>query len=103
MQKNSFNYQYLNWNEISHGLHAINSHGKGYSYSDIKENNVETNFYYGNNDIISIQYDPIEKNLKFWNDNNQNNYECKINPPPQGDSYYPCIGFKIVSGWYSLS
>lgn len=41
-----------------------------------------------------MEYDPIEWKLRFRKNANEEKFEMKIEPPPAGDAYHPCVEFQ---------
>ena len=61
----NFNSQNLNWKETGHGLYMIGSGGSCYSHSQKEFNNVDKSFRFGVNDVIYVEYDPINLKLRL--------------------------------------
>ena len=61
----NFNDKNINLNETGHGLYMIQSDGFCLSHSQKEFNNVWKSFKFGVNDVIYVEYDPIDKKLRF--------------------------------------
>ena len=48
-------------------------------------------FKFGENDVIYVEYDPIDNKLRF-SKNKVNKFELSIIAPPQNDAYHPFVG-----------
>ena len=68
-------------NEISNGLYMIASYGYSWSHSQKEFNCVFKSFKFGENDVIYVEYDPIDLKLRF-SKNKENYFEMSIIAPP---------------------
>ena len=81
MLRYDFISQNINWRETGHGLYFIGS-GRGcYSHSEKDFNYLQKSFKFDVGDVIIIEYDPINKKLRF-NKNREEDFELSIIPPP---------------------
>ena len=72
----------------------IDSYGSCYSHSQNEFNKVDKSFEFDENDIIIfIEYDPIDKKLRF-SKNKVEYFEMPI-PTQLNDTYSPFAGFYI--------
>lgn len=58
------NYHF-NYNNIGHGSYLISSNGYSWSHSVKEFNSASKTFHFTVNDIIYMEFDPIEKKLRF--------------------------------------
>jgi len=62
-------------------LYVISSGGRCFSHSKKKFNYVSNGFYFGDGDVIYIEYDPIDRKLRF-SKNKVEYFDMPINAPP---------------------
>ena len=51
---------------------------------------MEKSFKFGENDVIYVEYDPINLKLRF-SKNKVDKFELSIIAPPQNDAYHPFV------------
>ena len=83
------NYHF-NYNNIGHGSYLISSNGYSWSHSVKEYNSACKTFQFNINDIIYIEYDPVESILRFRKNEGGDVFVLAIVPPPPGDEYCPC-------------
>ena len=76
-----FNSKNMKGNEKGHGLYMIDSRGLCYSHSQKEFNRVNKSFKFGVNDVIYVEYDPIDLKLRFIK-NIVYKFELSIIAPP---------------------
>lgn len=84
------NYHF-NYTNIGHGSYLISTNGYTWSHSVKEFNSALKTFAFTVNDIVYIEFDPKDNKLRFRKNNGPEKFELDIVPPPQGDSYHPCI------------
>ena len=77
-----FNAQNMKRRETGHGLYLISSNGWCYSHSQKEFKDVFTSFYFDDGDVIYIEYDPIDRKLRFWKNKVDDYLEMPIIAPP---------------------
>lgn len=83
------NYHF-NYNNIGHGSYLISSNGYSWSHSVKEFNSAFKTFQFNINDIVYLEYDPIELKLRFRKNKDGETFELALVPPPDNDEYYPC-------------
>lgn len=76
---------------MSHEFYMVNSAGFSFSHSSSTINNKNGEFIFNENDIISIEYNPIDWKLKFRKTNDYHFLEMQIIPPPYDGEYCPFV------------
>ena len=78
---NTLNKHNIKWEETDHGLYTIESNGYCYSHSEKEFNWVDKSFEFADGDVIFIEYDPIDRKLRF-SKNKFEYFEMPIIAPP---------------------
>lgn len=87
------NYHF-NYSNIGHGSYLISTNGYTWSHSIKEFNSSSKCFSFTNNDIVYIEFDPINLKLRFRKNQGKDpkeKYELSITAPPAGDAYHPCV------------
>ena len=83
------NYHF-NYNNIGHGSYLVSSNGYSWSHSVKEFNSAAKTFHFTVNDIIYMEYDPMDKKLRFRKNKGNEKFELSITDPPANDEYHPC-------------
>ena len=78
----NFNDKNMNWNQTGHGLYVISFWGGFYSHSQRRFYSVSKSFNFGTGDVIYIEYDPIDKKLRYSKNKTDGYFEMRIIAPP---------------------
>lgn len=84
------NYHF-NYTNIGHGSYLISTNGYTWSHSIKEFNSAFKCFQFTVNDIVYIEYDPLNLKLRFRKNQGNEKYELDIVAPPSGDVYHPCV------------
>lgn len=55
----------FNYSALGHGAYLISSNGGSWSSIDAGKNNQVTSFNFYKNDVITVEYDPVESKIIY--------------------------------------
>ncbi|KAL4485036.1 hypothetical protein ABPG72_014556 [Tetrahymena utriculariae] len=82
-------YKFLH-DKIGYGYYFISQNGYSWSHSYQDQHCVQKSFNFITGDIICIEFNPIQKKLKFYNKSNNLKYNMDIQVS-QNDEMVPCV------------
>ncbi|KAL4484962.1 hypothetical protein ABPG74_020139 [Tetrahymena malaccensis] len=87
IQNKSYQFQY---DQIGNGYYIISSNGYSWSHSRKDQHYLQKSFNFTKDHIICIEFNPIKKQLKFYNKFNSAKYNLDIEIP-QNDELVFCV------------
>ncbi|EGR33112.1 hypothetical protein IMG5_061110, partial [Ichthyophthirius multifiliis] len=67
------------FNQLGHGAYMISSNAGSWSSSQVQANNCIKSFAFAKNDVVIIEYDPLEKIVKFYKENKpESRYKLEV-------------------------
>ena len=84
------NYKF-NYTKTFHGSYLVSANGYSWSHSETSYNSSYKGFTYTAGDLVSVVYDPDEKNVRFENKSKNTKFVLNVLPAPPDDTYVPCV------------
>lgn len=88
ISKANFHFHYTN---TGHGSYLISTNGYSWSHSVKEFNSAFKSFQFNVNDTVYVQYDPVEKKLRFKKNKSNEKFSLDIVDPPADDDFCPCV------------
>lgn len=107
IEKANYHFNYTN---IGHGSYLISSNGYSWSHSTKEMNSAFKTFQFTTNDIVYLEFDPIDNKLRFRKNTGNDKFELSIVPAPVGDAYCACVNLcstgdsvEVINPGFALS